>query len=152
MIEINGSAWTDPKETLDLHEYFFTKYGKEVAEPCCHVCKKTTCYVVEKVRLTKTTINFEKKGMNLLFKIAHPRALIKDGMAYLPMGTCDDCDAKAEAERKLRNNDDMQPDLKSRNMTMVEKERYRNVFNARADLLRKQRAEKIGEKASKYKI
>lgn len=153
MITVNKTTWTDPNETMALHEHFFSVYGKDVAQPACNFCDRVTCYLVEDAPVRKDgAIRPKKKGVSFMIRISRSATLIKDDKTFIPVLMCERCSARSDAHECFKQGIRVCPDLKSRDMTEMEKIEYRKIFAYKIADLEREQTEKMTVSAKNYKI
>lgn len=144
MITLNGSKWTDRDETIDVFDALSTAFGKDIAEPACanvwkeKPCGQTTSYMVEEGSRTitnnKCTTRFKKKGLNLIYAITHFSAYFHKEVFYIPVQLCNRCSAAKEGYDIAKNRPEeinkITSLIKSKPLTQVEQDEYRNVMMA----------------------
>lgn len=102
MITLNGTTYTDAKETMEYHAKFFNKHGEGVAEPCCHYCGKTTCYLVEEAEVEQqdgkvTRLEPKRNGVKMLMNFMKMSFFVDGEQIFFPSKACLDCDARDHA-------------------------------------------------------
>lgn len=158
MITVNNTIWTDPTETLDLHAHFYSVYGKDVAEPACHVCSKATGYIVEEARVQRDnqgkviSVKPVKKGVAFMIRLSNLKVLVKDDKIYLPMFKCEDCNAKYEATLSFNCNNHNPPNLGNRCLLEGERGRYKNMFQYKISDLEKQASASTTKSTARYTL
>ncbi len=105
MIIFDGAARTELDETHVLHEKFRDRLGADVAEPCCDVCGRTTCYIVEPIERVGSGIRPKRNGGGgILFHMPAAFILDEDNI-YIPVKVCLRCGAHGEAATGAENPD-----------------------------------------------
>lgn len=142
MITVNGTTWTDIDETNAIFDIMYDKIGKDVARPECHHCRSMTCYIVEPYvdkaykegddgKPGDPRIKPTRPGVAAVMNLTMGSVHYHEGQLYIPARLCLDCGAKREAGYQWKIRDDRVPDLSTRCMSRIEKEKFARVFKAR---------------------
>lgn len=177
MISLNGTTWTDQEETLEMFEFFQKNYGVDIVEPSCmneyqgQVCGKITCYIVEEgtYQLAKAFRDgrqqelhqwrFKNPAVQLIGHLTRLAMFHHIDKIYIPVRMCGRCSAAQEgwsiAHFSPTDIEQAVILIKSKPMTQVEQDEYRNVLLSAYKNERARIEQNIGKKsveANRYKI